>query len=73
MTIDDMVVEGDKVVGRFTFGGTHTGDLMGIAPTGKKVEMTGISIIRVADGKFVEEWQIYDALGMMQQEGAIPK
>jgi predicted ester cyclase len=45
---------------------------MGVAPTGKRVTMTGISIHRIADGKIVEEWQQWDSLGLMQQLGVVP-
>ena len=71
-TIDDMVVEGDKVAVRFTFSGTHKGEFMGIPPTDKKWTVWGIFIDRVADGKFVESWVRYDTLGLMQQLGLVP-
>ena len=69
---EDMIAEGDKVVVRSTFRGTHKGDLMGIAPTGKQVTMPLILIYRLADDKIVEHWMQADALGMMQQLGVIP-
>ena len=69
---DDVVAEGDKVVGRWTWSGTHKGEFMGVAPTGKRVTLTGICINRIADGKIVEEWGEMDMLGMMQQLGAVP-
>ena len=53
-TIEDMIADGDKVVSRFTFRGTHTGDLMGIPPTGKSFTMSEIIIDRVVDGKIVD-------------------
>ena len=71
-TIDDMIAEGDRVVVRQTYRGTHTGDLMGIAPTGKQVTTTWISIFRLVNGKIVEQWGESDLLGMMQQLGAVP-
>jgi steroid delta-isomerase-like uncharacterized protein len=71
-TIDDMVVEGDKVAVRFTATGTHKGEFRGIPPTNKKVTMWEIQIDRVAGGKFVEGWSRYDTLGLMQQLGLIP-
>ena len=67
VTIDDTVAEEDQVVFRFTMTGTHTGELMGIPPTGRCFAMTGISSHRFADGKFVETWASDDVLGMMQQ------
>ena len=69
---EDMIAEGDKVVVRSTFRGTHKGDLMGIAPTGKQVTMPLILIYRLANDKIVEHWMQADALGMMQQLGVIP-
>jgi predicted ester cyclase len=71
-TLDDMVVEGDKVAVRFTFSGTHKGEFMGIPPTNKKWTMWGIYIDRIAGGKFVESWVRYDTLGLMQQLGLVP-
>jgi steroid delta-isomerase-like uncharacterized protein len=71
-TAEDMVAEGDKVAVRWTWGGTHKGELMGIPPTGKQVTITGISILRIVGGKIVEEWGEMDMLGMLQQLGVIP-
>ena len=70
--IEDMIAEGDKVVTRITTVGTHTGELLGIPPTGKRVTMRGIAIHRIKDGKLVEHWAQFDALGLLQQLGAIP-
>ena len=71
--IDDLLAEGDKVVSRYTAHGTHRGSLQGIAPTGKQVTVTGIAINRIANGKVVESWLNFDALGMLQQLGVIPR
>jgi len=71
-TIDDMVAEGDKVVVRMTFSGTHKGEIMGIPPTNKKMTMWAIIIYRVVGGKFVEGWERGDTLGLMQQLGVVP-
>ena len=71
-TINDMYADGDTVISRLKCTGTHKGEFMGIAPTGKRVELSGIDIIRVVDGKAVERWGHFDDLGMMQQLGAIP-
>jgi steroid delta-isomerase-like uncharacterized protein len=73
VTIDDQVGEGDQVVTRWTGRGTHTGELMGIAPTGKEVTVSGITISRLEDGKIAEEWELMDALGMLVQLGAVPQ
>ena len=71
-TVEEQVAEGDRVVTRWTATGTHDGDLLGIAPTGTMGTTTGISINRVADGKVAEDWTNWDALGLMQQLGAVP-
>jgi hypothetical protein len=67
-----MLAEGDRVVTRWTARGTHRGELMGIPPTGKPVTMTGITINRLEGGKVVEDWTVFDQLGLLQQLGAIP-
>lgn len=72
-TVEDQVAEGDKVVSRWTSGGTNRGELMGAAPTGRRVEFTGITISRISDGRIAEDWTSYDALGMMRQLGLIPE
>ena len=71
-TIEDMVAEGDKVAHRLTLRGTHKGDLMGMAATGKQVTISAIVISRFAGGKEVEAWVNLDDLGMMQQLGVAP-
>ena len=71
-TIEDMIAEESKVVWRYIVRGTHQGEFMGIAPTGKSITLTGILISRFADDKVVEDWNNYDALGMLQQLGVIP-
>ena len=71
-TVEDVVAEGDRVVVRWTFTGTHQGELLGIPPTGKQVSMSGITIYRVADGKIAEEWAVSDIMGFMQQLGVLP-
>jgi steroid delta-isomerase-like uncharacterized protein len=72
MTIHEDMVAGDTTVTRWTAKGTHTGDLPGLPRTGKSVSVTGITVARVKNGKFVESWNNWDALGMMQQLGVIP-
>lgn len=71
-TVEDVIAEGDKVVVRATVGGTHRGEIMGIPPTERRVEVSGVDIGRVVDGKLVELWSNYDLLGLMQQLGVIP-
>ncbi len=58
---------GDVAVVEFTARGTHKGDLMGIAPTGKQVSLPFLIIYRIADGKIVQHWMSVDQLGLMQQ------
>ncbi len=70
--IEDLIAEGDKVVARTTMRGTHRGDFFGIPPTGRRVEMRGVHIMRVADGQIIEHWGSNDDLGLMRQLGAIP-
>jgi steroid delta-isomerase-like uncharacterized protein len=70
--IEDQVAEGDKVVSRFSSKGTHLGETEDFGPaTGNRIEITGITIDRFADGRIVEEWTNFDALGMLQQIGLI--
>lgn len=71
--IEDQVAEGDTVVTRFTVKGTHKGSFQGVAPTGKKLNSSGIAVHRISNGKIVEEWANFDQMGMMQQIGAIPE
>ena len=71
VTIEDMVAEGDKVVARLTFRGTHKGEFQGVSATNKEVTWSGIWIYRVAGNKLVERWHNYDMLGLMQQIGAV--
>jgi predicted ester cyclase len=72
-TVEDMIAEGDRVVTRKTFHGTHEGEFMGIPPTGRRVSTELIDIVRIVDGRVVEHWSVGDNLGMMQQLGVIPQ
>ena len=72
VTIEDMMAEGDKVVWRWHITGTHTGELMGIPPTGRPISITGIVISRFANGKWAEDYVNWDTLGMLQQIGVVP-
>ena len=72
-TIEDLIAEGDKVVARWRSHATHRGDYMGIAPSGKEVQFTGISVYRIEGGKIAESWNSEDQLGLMRQIGAIPE
>jgi steroid delta-isomerase-like uncharacterized protein len=72
ITVEDLFAEGDKVAHRWRLVGTHQGDLMGIPPTGKKVDVTGMAISHMVGGKVEEEWGIFDQMGLMQQLGVVP-
>jgi steroid delta-isomerase-like uncharacterized protein len=72
-TVEDVIAEGDKVVTRYTVRGTHQGEMEEFGPpTGRQVEVKGITIHRVEDGKIVEEWERYDNLSLLQQLGLAP-
>ena len=71
-TMEDLITAGDRVVGRFTYRGTHTGDFMGIPASGHAVEMRSIDIWRLQDGSFVEHWDELNLMEVFQQVGALP-
>ena len=71
-TIEEMVAEGEKVAERLTARGTHEGEFMGVAPTGKRVEFQGMAIFHISEGKVLESRGMPDMLGLMQQIGAVP-
>jgi steroid delta-isomerase-like uncharacterized protein len=72
-TMEDLVIAGDRVVGRFVYRGTQTGALMGVPASGNPVEMRSIDIWRVQDGMFVEHWDELNLMQMFQQMGALPQ
>jgi predicted ester cyclase len=72
LSIDQMIAEGDTVATRLTFRGTHTGNFMGIPPTGKNVTVPALDMARYADGKLVEHWGGPDQMSLMQQLGVVP-
>jgi steroid delta-isomerase-like uncharacterized protein len=73
MTIDEIIAEGDLVSVRYTFTGTHKGDLRGIAPTSKQIRLQGISLNRVSNGKVNEVFSVWDRLTMYEQLGVAPE
>ena len=73
LEIEEMIAEGNTVAVRWTGRGTHEGELMGVEPTGNEVEVRGLQFSRVEDGMITESWTVYDALGMLQQIGAVPE
>ena len=72
LTIHDWVAEGDRVVTRKTFHGTHQGDFMGIPAMSKQVTFDIIDILRIAGGKMAEHWAVADQLGLRRQLGVVP-
>ncbi len=72
LTIEEQVAEGDTVVTRWSAHGTQQGVLFGIPPTGKHVTATAIHIHHMAAGKIMEQWEQFDALGMLHQLGVLP-
>jgi predicted ester cyclase len=71
-TVHEQIADGDLVFSRWTAVGTHKGPVMGVAPTGRRITMSGHEITRIRDGKVVEYWVNWDAAGFMRQLGAIP-
>lgn len=71
-TIEDLVAEKDKVVACWTISGTHKGEYMGIPATNKKVSVDGMTIHHITNGKIMDSYSNWDALGMMQQLGVVP-
>jgi steroid delta-isomerase-like uncharacterized protein len=70
-TIEDLIAEGDKVVARWRSRATHQGEYMGIPPSGKQVEFTGISFYRIEEGKIAQSWSVEDQFGLIRQIGAV--
>jgi steroid delta-isomerase-like uncharacterized protein len=72
LTIEEQVAEGDSVLTRFSARGTHRGELLGIAPTGKPVTLSILSLVRIVDGQIAEECERFDTANLLQQVGALP-
>jgi steroid delta-isomerase-like uncharacterized protein len=73
LVVESVVAEADEAAARVTFRGRHTGDFQGAPPTEREVAFTGMAWFRMAEGKIVEHWGEFDAMGLMQQIGAIPE
>ena len=71
-TMEDLVISGDRVVGRFTYRGTHTGDYYGIPATGRAITSTVVAFDRIRDGVLVENWTVFDNYEVMRQLGIVP-
>jgi steroid delta-isomerase-like uncharacterized protein len=72
-TVGPTLVDGELEAARVVVTGTHKGEFLGVPPTDKAVEIEGIDIIRVEDGKVAEHWGVTDTMGLMQQLGALPE
>jgi steroid delta-isomerase-like uncharacterized protein len=72
-TVQEEVVAGDRAVARWTATGTHDGEIMGIPPTGAHGTVSGITFAHLRDGKVVEAWTSWDALGLLRLMGAVPE
>jgi predicted ester cyclase len=70
--IVELVAEGNTVAGRFRCSGTHQGEFLGEAPTGKRMEVEEVFFLRAENGKFVDFWELEDSLGRMRQLGLLP-
>lgn len=67
ITFEDIIIEGNKVVGRYNLAGTHKGEFMGIQPTGKHFRVNGMTIFSFRDAKVVERWNLVDMISLMEQ------
>ena len=72
LPIEDVIAEGEKVLVRLRVRGTHGGDLMGVAATGRKIDIGVLDLFQIRDGMLIEHWALLDNLGMLKQLGAIP-
>lgn len=72
VTVEDQIAEGDLVATRATVRGTHRGELLGAPPSNIRLEIKGLVLSRIVDGKVAEDWQALDALGLLQQIGLVP-
>jgi steroid delta-isomerase-like uncharacterized protein len=71
ITVEDTIAEGDKIAARCRVSATHAGEGLGVAPTNQPVEFTGMTIVRIKDGKIVEAWNEFDFMKMYSQLGAL--
>ena len=71
--VEKQGAEGDMAVTRWTAGGTHRGEFMGVPPSGRQIEVSGMSMDRISVGRIVDNWNNWEALEMMRQIGVIPR
>jgi len=69
--IEDIIAEGEKVAHRFTFCGTHRGEFLGVAPTGRSVSAAGMQVNLFSDGKCIEVWSVHDTFRFLSEIGAV--
>ena len=72
ISIQDIMAEDDKVMVRILLEGTHAGSGLGVPPSGRKIRVAGIVVIRISKGQLVEGWNSWDQLGLLRQIGALP-
>jgi steroid delta-isomerase-like uncharacterized protein len=72
LRVEDVTADGDRVAARWSAHGTHTAEMFGIPPTGREIDIHGISFFRFADGRIAEDWVEENTLGVLQQLGVIP-
>jgi steroid delta-isomerase-like uncharacterized protein len=70
--IRDILSSGDRVAVRWTGTGTHSGDVMGIPPTGARIEVEALTVLRIENGRIAENWTVWDTLGLLRQLGVVP-
>lgn len=70
--VEDMILDGDRIAVRYHMTGTHKGKFMGIDPTGKPIDIHGVDVMRISNGKVVEHWTYMDSMIMLQQLGLVP-
>ncbi|SRR5258708_3635226 len=71
LTVEDMIAEGDKVMGRIAIEAVHSGDSLGVPASGNKVRIAGIVVLRISEQRIVEAWNSWDQLGLLRQIGAL--
>jgi steroid delta-isomerase-like uncharacterized protein len=71
--IQEIVEAGDRVTVRWVGEGTHTGEVMGVAPTGRKIRVDAVSVLHIRDGKIARNYTVWDTLGFLRQIGAVPQ
>jgi len=72
ISIEDTLTDGDKALVRIVLEGTHKGSNLGVPPTGRRLRIQGMVLVRIANGQMVEGWNSWDQLGLLRQIGALP-